>query len=147
MAEMTLDELAARISRSLVPELAAASLAIGAELVDVLAPYPAAPGHGPSARRWYERGYGWRYATGGGKPVSEQMNRRWDVLPRGLGAEVINLASYSGKVHMAADQEPLFAQIGWTTDEQAIAQIDRDGVIVGEVEDAIRRTLGQLVEA
>ena len=145
MSEIDLDELARRLSRSLTPQLSAASQAIGAEIVNVLAPYPAAPPRRPGARRWYERGYGWRYAGGGGKATSEQMNRRWDVQPQTLGATVVNLASYSGRVQGAAQQEPLFKRIGWKTDGQAVTEIDRKGVIVREVEDAIRRTFRGLV--
>jgi hypothetical protein len=140
------DEVAQQLSRNLAPEVGASMLAIGAEIQDRLAPYPAAPARKAEARRWYERGYGWRTKSGkGDRAVSEQMNRRWDIQPKGLSAEVVNLASYSGGVQ-GKDQLAIFKRIGWPNETEVVAEVENDGTVVREVEDAIRRTFKGLVE-
>ena len=144
------DELARSLARDLVPQIQAASLVIASEIQDRIAPYPPPPPWVGQSTRWYERGYGprWRRADGsiGGRKTSETLGRRWDIQPRGLGAELRNLASYTGYVHDAKKQSALMESLAWKTDEIAVGEVERLGIIEREVEAAIRRALGGLIE-
>jgi hypothetical protein len=67
--------------------------------------------------RWYERGYGARYASGGGNPTSEMMNRRWYVRPEQWAVLIGNTASYSPYVH-GQEQARFHGERGWKKVEE-----------------------------
>lgn len=138
-------ELIRQLMIDMAPQLQAAALVIASEIQDRIAPYPPPPPWAGQTTRWYERGYGprWRRADGsvGGRKTSEMLGRRWDIQEKPLGAELRNLASYSGYVHGARTQSKLMDQLAWKTDAIAIGEVERLGIIEREVEAAIRRTL------
>lgn len=81
---------------------------------------PAGPGNQPRATgKWYERGYGWRWA-GGGEKTSEMLGRSWahkaGTRGQGFYAEVGTNVSYAEKVQ-GPNQDGKFKKIGWTTTE------------------------------
>lgn len=138
--------LAQRLSAPITPALRNAALAIATAIRDRIAPYPPVPPR-RNPNRWYERGYGprWRRRDGsiGGRRTSEQMDRRWDVRPYGgTGAQVRNLASYSGYVQSAARQTAQHRTTGWKTDQWGIDQVVRDGTVERIVTQEIERVLG-----
>jgi len=109
--------------------LAAVIQASAQNIKGTISPYPAssqanAPKSYPG--RWYQRGYGPRWArkdgTTGGRKTSETLNRRWSVKKGsgGFSAIIGNNASYSRYVHAEENQARFHSMRGWVTDEQAI---------------------------
>jgi len=90
---------------------------------------------------WYERGYGVRYPSGGGRPVSEQLGQRWTVrsIGKGLGAVISNNASYAVFVHSEENQARFHGRRGWKTDKQVLDQ-EKD-FVAERLQVGIRREL------
>jgi hypothetical protein len=123
--------LARALAQDLDGTLRAIAQAVAAEAQDRIAPYPQAPSYA-GRRRWYQRGYGWKWrrkdGTVDGRQTSEMMGRRWVVQPWGSrGVMLRNLASYSGQVQSAEGQPPIFRSIGWKTDQGVVDEMERDG--------------------
>ncbi len=109
---------------------------------------PSSPANspGPYPKRWYQRGYGPRWArkrrTGvGGRRTSETLGRRWTVEARdgGLTQVVGNNASYAPYVHGDEDQAGFHAARGWKTVGQ-VAEEESETVVqfvADEIEKAI----------
>ena len=78
---------------------------------------------GPYPKRWYERGWGSRYArvdgSVGGKRTSEKLKSSW-FRPRagGFGRILFNTASYAGFVPGPDEQTGVHKRHGWRTTEQ-----------------------------
>jgi len=76
--------------------------------------------------RWYERGYGPRWARKdgsiGGRKTSEDLINKWGIAERAGGLQQVigNNASYSIYVHSADDQARFHGRRGWKTDEQVL---------------------------
>jgi len=89
--------------------------AIGESIKKEAGKYPPASGAndpGNPLGRWYERGYGVRYAGGGGNPTSQMMNRKWYVRPEQWAVLVGNTATYSPYVH-GEQQVDFHGERGW----------------------------------
>lgn len=63
--------------------------------------------------RWYERGYGIRYASGGGRQTSEQLGKKWFVSPQQRAVVIGNTASYAPYVHSKDEQAAFHGERGW----------------------------------
>ena len=80
----------------------------------------------PYPGRWYQRGYGQKWALKGGgangRKTSESLGQRWTVKSNAarLSAIIGNNASYSRYVHDAQQQARFHSARGWVTDEEAI---------------------------
>jgi hypothetical protein len=76
--------------------------------------------------RWYERGYGPKWArkdgSWGGRKTSETLGRKWTTAERNAGlTQVIgNNASYAPYVHDAEEQAKFHGDRGWLTDEEVL---------------------------
>ena len=84
-----------------------------------------------SANRWYQRGYGPRWArkdgSVGGRKSSEMLNRSWMVGRNRMGAFVASLASYSPVVHHYKEQASFHKRRGWVTDKTAVDRVRKSG--------------------
>jgi hypothetical protein len=116
---------AALLATDLRPAIEAAALGVAASIQDVLAPYPPPPPRRPNGG-YYIRGRGSFTAKGRLVKASELMNRRWSVRSIGLGARLVNTASYAGWVH-GRDQKKLHAKTGWVRTDTAITQVVSSG--------------------
>jgi hypothetical protein len=102
---------------------------------------PKAPG------RWYERGYGSKYArrdgTVTGRKTSEMLNRSWSMThtttAHGVEVRIGNRASYARYVHDEERQAGFHAARGWRTAQAAIRKFE--SVIVKRISDAIDRAM------
>lgn len=63
------------------------------------------------------------------RPSSEQLGKSWTVRRTNNGAILSNNATYAAYVHSADEQADVMAEIGWKTDREAIAELDRSGDI------------------
>lgn len=89
-------------------------LAIGAEIEDKVDQYPAATiANSPSnpSGRWYERGYGPRWKSGG-RRTSENLGKSWYKKATQDKVEVGNTASYAEYVQ-GQKQTGFHARRGW----------------------------------
>ena len=84
-----------------------------------------------SANRWYERGYGPRWArkdgSAGGSKTSEMLNRSWAIGAVWKGAVLGSKASYAPVVHHYREQASFHKRRGWVTDKEAIERVDKTG--------------------
>lgn len=133
-------ELARKLGSNIDNAVQPALVAIGAVLQGIIAPYPPAPPR--RGRTWYERGYGTRYANGGGRKTSQFLNRSWAVEPSGQRqALVTNRATYTKWVHLAQTQTKVHQRTGWITDRQGVERATASGDIVRIVEQALGKVL------
>jgi hypothetical protein len=102
-------------------------------VIDVYPPSTDANSPGPYPKRWYERGYGpkWALKAGGvhGRKSSETLGRRWTIVAYndGLSCKVGNNATYARFVH-DLDRQPFFhAARGWKV-IQDVARDEADNV-------------------
>lgn len=146
-----LDEVLARINT--LASLDAAKTALAAAALHVkgkIAQYPPsteanAPGDYP--KRWYERGYGPRWARKrkpgvGGRRTSETLGRRWTVQARddGLTQVVGNNVSYGPYVQGPEEEQAGFmAAIGWKSIDQVVEE--ESETVVGLIESEIDKAL------
>lgn len=99
-----------------------------ADIKDDIAAYPpASEANRPRSftsggvNRWYERGYGSRWArkdgSVGGSPTSEELGRSWTtrVEQHGMRGVVGNKVSYGPFVQDEREQAPFHKDRGWTT--------------------------------
>ena len=84
--------------------------------------------------RWYERGYGPRWARKdgsiGGRKTSEMLNRSWRMRKAFAGSTGTLLgskASYSPVVHHHAEQAAIHKRRGWKTDKAAVEKVRSSG--------------------
>lgn len=98
-------------------------------LLNELGQYPppsAANRPKPAPGRWYERGYGPRWARrggAGGVPTSEKLGSSWVGRVSGEGLVIANRASYAPIVMGARRQSGLHRRRGWRrVDEIAAAE-------------------------
>lgn len=157
-----LDELQRKLGADFRPAMRGATRAIAAEVQGVIAPYPKeseankARAFGSAfsistrkaANRWYERGYGPRWARKdggvGGTKSSETLGRRWGIKRSGrIGAVLGNIASYAPFVHSDEKQAKFHGRRGWVTDKDAIKKVEQAGTIKRIVSDAVMHALGQ----
>jgi hypothetical protein len=121
----------------------AAALKAGATHVKgKIAQYPpASEANMPGQARWYERGYGMRYASGRGKRTSETLGRKWTIASRdgGLTQVVGNDVSYGPYVQSAKFQARIHAKRGWKTDEQVLDE--EQDTVANFVLDEVRKVL------
>jgi len=95
--------------------------------------------------RWYERGYGSRWARKdgsiGGSPTSEELGRSWTtrVEQQGMRGVVGNKVSYGPFVQDEDDQAPFHKERGWgTIQEVAKRQAPK---AIRRIQAAIRKIL------
>jgi len=132
-----LDKLLHKINNVVGLRAAKAALQAGAVYIKGrIAVYPAATiANSPSnpSGRWYERGYGTRWAlrTGGlgGRKTSETLARKWTTASEagGLRQVVGNNVSY-GEFVQGDKQNRIHAGRGWKTAEQ-VAKEETDTVV------------------
>lgn len=102
---------------------------------------------GPYPKRWYERGYGPRWARKsggiGGRRTSETLGRKWTISTRnsGLTAIVGNNVSYGPFVQSRSRQTAFHARRGWQTVEDVA---ERES---GLVERYIRQEIERILNA
>ena len=94
---------------------------------------------------WYERTYGPRWVRKDGsirgRKTSEMLGNSWAVKRHRLGGEVGNKASYSPAVHHYKEQAKFHGRRGWVTDKQAVARVQKSGIVDRIVKRAIDRAL------
>jgi hypothetical protein len=104
---------------------------------------PATAANQPGSGSWYQRGWGIRYAGGGGKQTSEQLGKKWTSKYDKAKFEVIigNNASYARFVQgPKGTQSKAMKKIGWTSiDTIAKEETKRVQEYVFE---AVRRAIG-----
>ena len=97
----------------------------------------------PGSGSWYQRGWGVRYAGGGGKQTSEQLDKKWTSKYNKSKFEAVigNNASYARFVQGPKDtQAKAMAKIGWKSiDTVAKEETKR---VQEYVFDAVRRAIG-----
>lgn len=112
-------------------QVKAAISAAGVHIKGVIAKYTeSSSGNapGPYPKRWYERGYGprWARAAGGvgGSKTSETLGRKWTTRARnnGFGVVVGNNVSYGPFVQGEETQNLYHKSRGWMTDQDVIDQ-------------------------
>ena len=98
-----------------------------------------------SANRWYERGYGPRWARKdgsiGGSKRSEMLNRSWAIGGQHLGAVLGSKASYAPAVHHYAEQASFHKRRGWVTDKQAVDRVRASGKMDRIMQQVVKRIL------
>ena len=98
------------------------------------------------SNRWYERGFGPRWArkdgSVGGSPSSESLDRSWAVKRKDWGGMVGSRASYSPAVHSHKEQAKFHGRRGWKTDKQAVADVQRSGI----VDRIVKQTVDKIVK-
>ena len=84
---------------------------LGAEtIIDEAGQYP--PQQATASSRWYKRGYGDRWASGG-RRTSENLGKRWYTKMKGTTSVIIgNMASYAVYVHGRL-QASFHGRAGW----------------------------------
>ena len=104
---------------------------------------PATAANQPGSGSWYQRGWGTRYAGGGGKQTSEQLGKKWtSKYNKGKFEAVIGTnVSYAKFVQgPKGTQAKAMAKIGWTSiDTVAKEETKRVQEYVFE---AVRRAIG-----
>ena len=136
-----------RIARKLdlLPAFVAGVQAGGVHIKSVMDVYPPSTDAnvpGPYPKRWYERGYGpkWALKAGGvhGRKASETLGRRWTIVAynNGLSCRVGNNATYARPVHDKDRSPSIFARRGWRL-IQDVAQ-DEAGAVRDIVAGSIR---------
>jgi len=97
---------------------------------------------GPGGR-WYERGYGPRWArkdgSVGGMKTSEDLRHSWAVSANSKRAIVGTNVSYAKAVQSAEHQAPFHAKRGWPTDQEAIDKM-RPKIL-----DMVRREINRIL--
>ena len=131
-----LDRLQRHLNRNLKPAFRRASLAIAEVIRDEIAKYPPATiANSPSnpRGRWYQRGYGPRWArrdgSVGGRKTSEQLGQSWTTRQKDMGAIVGTKVSYAPFVQAANQQASFHQGRGWVTDRQAVQDVIKQGVV------------------
>ena len=98
----------------------------GLHIKGKIAKYPpatAANFPGPYPKRWYQRGWGSKYArlSGGvgGRMTSETLGRRWTIRPRDAGMSVVVGNNVSYGIFVQGEKQAAFHERrGWKTTEQ-----------------------------
>lgn len=131
-----LDRLQRRFNRNLKPAFRRASLATAEVIRDKIAKYPPATIANSTANpggRWYQRGYGPRWArkdgSVGGRKTSEQLGQSWTSKQKGIGAIVGTKVSYAPFVQAASFQAGFHRGRGWMTDRRAVLEIIKQGAV------------------
>jgi len=66
---------------------------------------------GANRRRWYQRGWGEKWRTGG-RRTSEQLGQKWTTKVKGLMVEIGNVASYA--IYVQGKRQAKFHKMrGW----------------------------------
>lgn len=98
-----------------------------------------------SANRWYERGYGPRWArkdgSAGGSKTSEMLNRSWAIGAVWKGAVLGSKASYAPVVHHYKEQASFHNRRGWVTDKQAVDRVRKSGKMDRIMQQVVKRIL------
>lgn len=130
--------------RPLVDEIQACGIYLKGKIAQYpRATFANAPGEYPS--RWYQRGYGpkWALKSGGvhGIKTSETLGRRWtkDSRDNGLTAVIGNNTSYGPYVQSEEDQTIFHGVYGWQTDEDIVKQ--ERNYVVGRLRKRIEKML------
>jgi hypothetical protein len=109
----------------------AALKAAGVHIKGKIAKYPpSSAANKPKDRgTWYERGWGTRHASGGGRKTSETLGRKWTVQQkRGLETHVGNNVSYGPYVQAEEWQASFHKRRKWKTIE-TVAEEEKDEVL------------------
>jgi len=154
-----IESLVAKFGNGARPVISRTMRAVGEKLVSYLAHYPGRV-HYPiqwvseAQRRAYwatRRGVSddstfWAVKGGLGPyrrntdPYSERLGPSWAVEQRDdLGAIVGTRVSYAPWVQSAEHQQPMHANTGWITDEQAVAKLQNSGAIERIIRDAMKQ--------
>ena len=125
-----LDELLDKLTGLEDPkEIKAVIRAAGVDIKGKMAKYPkAGPWNqpGPYPAKWYERGYGPRFAKEGGgvggKKTSENLGKKWTTkaVSRGYGVIIGNNVSYGPDVQGHGTQKPYHKAHGWKTERDVV---------------------------
>jgi len=139
-----LDKLLAKLGKGATPVLRTLTRGIAEELkaeLDVTPPkvkYPIVWAS-DKQRRWW-------FATHKGKmPYSrgqsgQLLNKSWTTEQRGeAGAAVGTRVTYAPWVQSGRQQQPMHANTGWVTDEQAVKKVNESGVVENMLRDILRK--------
>lgn len=143
-----LDRVRRMLGQDFGPTIRSAAFGIAAEIEHEVAPYPPTTiANSPSnpTGRWYERGYGPRWARKrggvGGRKTSQVMGKQWYKQRTGQGAILGNRATYSGYLHSKAKQVRWAGPRGWVTDRQGIERVIQSGKAVKIILQAVLNKL------
>ena len=151
-----LDDIMKRLNIDLMTVIKPAIMVVGEEVRDKIAVYPG-NAHKPviwasvKQRRWWfahrrEKGLPPGY-TRNSDPESQRLGPSWTVEPTPTGAAVRTRALYAPWVQsvnageFGGPQTAQHAATGWLTDQSAVDEVVRSGVIKEIVNDAIRAAL------
>lgn len=113
---------------------------IAEQMKDTMARYPPYTPRKTPGKTYYERGSGSIYVKVSGGVTkyknSENLGRKWDVLPSEGKTVLRNKASYSAYVHMASEQNRIHTKRNWKTEEDALEAIN-----IAEIYDIARQAL------
>lgn len=105
-------------------------------------------------KRWYERGFGQRWALAGGgvggRETSEKLGDNWKTQDQGAvgmagtsGTSLNNPVTYYKWVHTDATQARFHRERGWRTDRLLFNWIHETGLAVEKMRAAVKRVLGK----
>lgn len=147
-----LDAAKAQISKATFDRLALpVCVAVATEAQTWISTYPPARhGKQPFKTAKQRRGFFAKLRSGaiqvpyrrGTSPGSQQLGRKWRIIPQGKGCLLTNSASYAALVHAAAEQSAYHKATGWRTDEAVKAYIEGSDVARVAAEQIVRNTLG-----
>jgi hypothetical protein len=147
-----LDDARAVLAKASFDTLAqAVCLAVATEVQDFISPYPGQNSRpqpftsGASRRAFFAKLRSGEIQVPyrrGSSPGSEQLGRRWRVLPRGRGAALVNTASYAALVHGSPGQAAYHQAGGWKTEDQARQFAETSGAVAAATERIVRSILG-----
>lgn len=124
------------------------NIAIAAlDWISVYPPESAANQPKPYPGRWYQRGFGSKWALKGGgsngRQTSEHLGDNWAVADQGaIGATITNTTSYAAVVQSAAKQPEYHRRHGWRTDRSLVEWLVSSGTALNLMRAAIAKVLG-----
>jgi hypothetical protein len=102
------------------------------EMKKIMAVYPNYTPDKSPGQSYYERGSGTVYVKVKGGVTkyrnSEMLGRKWDIVPSKGKTVLRNTASYAAYVHLDEYQNRVHDKRGWSTEKDALEQIDLNEV-------------------
>ena len=116
--------------QALKPFVRAAGLHVKSKVAEY-PPSSEANAPGPYPAKWYERGYGPKWALKGGgihgRKTSQTLGRRWSIEMRdaGLTAAIVNHVAYGPYVQDRTTQRWFHKARGWKTIQDAVEECEK----------------------
>ena len=147
-----IEELTRALNGNLQTAIERAAFGIAQEVVREVSEYPPiSEANVPKTfmsrgnNRWYQRGYGSRWARKdggiGGRKTSEVLDKSWGVDRIRWGARIGSKASYAPVVHNFKEQASFHKRRGWVTDRTAVRRVRRTGKMDRIIERVMKRML------